>query len=202
MPKLILRRGDRTNPLIWLIAVLCAVLAVAVILTGLGVFIIYMIYEPRLPYLVVTGAHLDKLDYDQSSMMDAVVSLSIVAENDNARAHATFSELSINMRFHGIVIAELRADEFDVVKNGTVPLPYVVMTAAVPLDEGGREEMDVSLKRDLIQFELDGQARTRWRVGFILTVKLWTHLTCGIQFVVSNGSNTGLKGCSSKSHTI
>lgn len=85
--------------------------------------------------------------------------------------------------------------------NSSVALDYVVGSAAVPLDEEGMREMDVSLRREKIKFELEGEARVRWRVGFILSVKLWTHLSCGIHFFVVNGSAYGLH-CSSKSHSL
>lgn len=199
MSRPILRREDRTHPLIWALAILCTILAVAVILTGLLVFLTYIIYQPKMPYLVVTYAHLDRLDYDQTGLLGTVISLTIMAENDNTRAHATFSDLSIKVRFHGVEIADLRAGEFEAEKNSSVALNYVVPSAMVPLDRGGMEEMDVSLKRDVIRFVLDGQARTRWRVGFVMTVKLWTHLSCGIQFFVSNRTTNGLD-CTSKAH--
>ncbi|URE41933.1 hypothetical protein MUK42_37664 [Musa troglodytarum] len=51
MPKLITRLGQRTNPLIWMLAIVCAILATAVIITGIVVFVIYMVYKPKMPYI-------------------------------------------------------------------------------------------------------------------------------------------------------
>ncbi|KAG0448782.1 hypothetical protein HPP92_027668 [Vanilla planifolia] len=47
--KLLLRRSDRTNPVIWALAIVCTGLVVAVILTGIAVFVIYLVYQPKAP---------------------------------------------------------------------------------------------------------------------------------------------------------
>ncbi|KAH0465663.1 hypothetical protein IEQ34_005766 [Dendrobium chrysotoxum] len=200
-PKLILRRGDRTNPLIWALAILCAGFAVAVILTGIVVFAIYLVYQPKSPYVWVSAAHLDLLDYDQMGLLSIQLSLALVAVNPNMRAHATFSELELALRFEDgdIELALLRAEDFSVEKNGSAALNYVVRSEAVPLDEIGRETLDASLKAGIISFRLQGQLRTRWRVGVFASIKLWTHLSCALRFGVLNGNAVGFR-CSSKSH--
>ncbi|KAH7687100.1 hypothetical protein IHE45_04G147300 [Dioscorea alata] len=197
-PKL--PRGVRTTkPYIWILAIICALLAVAVILTGIIVFIIYIIYQPRLPYLKVPYAHLDKLVYDQSGSLDTELTITIVAENGNARAHASFSDLDFFIKFHGIEIAELVADPFEVQKNSSLVLNYVVPSAIVPLDEGAMTAMDSALRSDRIPFDLVGTAKMRWRVGIFLSVNFWSHLSCRIVFSYANMSSLGLD-CSSKSH--
>lgn len=200
-PKLILRRGDRTNRLIWAIAILCAGLAVAVILTGLVVFAIYLVYQPKTPYIWVSTAHLDLLDYDQMGLLSTQLSLTLVAVNPNMRAHATFSDLELALRFEdgGIELALLRAEDLSVEKNGSAALNYVVRSEAVPLDEAGREALDASLEAGIISYRMEGQVRTRWRVGVFASLKLWMHLSCALRFGVLNGTAVGLH-CSSKSH--
>lgn len=199
-PKLILRRGDRTNPLIWALAIICAGFAVAVILTGIVVFAIYLIYQPKTPYIWLSMAHLDLLDYDQMGLLSTQLSLTLVAVNPNMRAHATFSDLELALRFVDgeIELALLRAEDLSVEKNGSATLNYVARSEAVPLDEAGREALDASLKAGIITFQMVGQVRTRWRIGVIVSVKLWTHLSCALRFGVLNGTAVGLH-CSSKS---
>ncbi|XP_020589771.1 uncharacterized protein LOC110031072 [Phalaenopsis equestris] len=200
-PKLILRRGDRTNPLIWALAIICAGFAVAVILIGLVIFAIFLVYQPKTPYIRVSTAHLDVLDYDQMGLLTTQLSLTLVAVNPNMRAHVTLSELELALRFDegGIELAQLRAEDLSVKKNGSAALNYVVRSEAVPLDETAREAVDASLKEGIISFRLEGQVRTRWRVGVFASVKLWTRLSCALRFGVLNGTAVRLH-CSSKSH--
>ncbi|KAM0935267.1 hypothetical protein DsansV1_C29g0210021 [Dioscorea sansibarensis] len=186
-----------TKPYTWILAIICALLAVAVILTGIVVFVIYVIYQPRLPYLEVPYAHLDRLVYDQTGSLDTELTITIVAENDNARAHASFSDLDFFIKFHGIEIAELKADPFEVQKNSSAVLNYVVPSAVVPLDEGAMKAMDAALRSDRVPFDLVGTAKMRWRVGVFLSVKFWSHLSCRVEFSYANRSSVGLD-CSSK----
>ncbi|KAG1367005.1 NDR1/HIN1-like protein 12 [Cocos nucifera] len=178
----------------------CAFLIIAVIITGIVVVAIYMIYRPKMPYIEVADAHLNTLDYDQSGLLDTEMALTIVAENDNFKAHASFSDARFNLRFHGIKIAELRAAPFDVPKNSSFPLYYLVPSSTIPLDQGRMEAMDMALKQGIVPFILDGQARTRWKVGIFVPVRFWTHLSCELPFFWPNGTVVSPLNCSSRSH--
>ncbi|URD96904.1 hypothetical protein MUK42_28810 [Musa troglodytarum] len=199
MPRLISERGRHTSWLVWLAAIVCAILAIVVIITGIVVLAIYLIYQPRMPYIKVADAQLKNLGYDQSGLLEIEMALKLVAENDNTKVHAIFSDQSFILQFHGIDVAELRADPFDVVKNSSFNLNYLFQSSPIPLDEVAMETMDMALKRGVIPFDLNGQARTRWRVGIFLSLMFWAHLSCQLHFFWPNGSTINLD-CSSKSH--
>lgn len=198
MPKLITRQGRRTNPLIWMLAIVYAILATAVIITGIVVFVIYMVYKPKIPYIKVAYAQLNHLDYDPSGLLKIQMALDVVAENDNNKASAGFSDLSFLLRFHGIDVAELRADPLDVAKNSSSELNYRFQSSPIPLDKKAMEAMKVALRRGVVPFDLDGHASTRWRAGRLLSVRFRTHLSCPLNFSARNGSAIDLD-CSSMS---
>ncbi|KAJ8499048.1 hypothetical protein OPV22_009600 [Ensete ventricosum] len=198
MPKLLTRQGRRTNPLIWMLAIVCAILATAVIITGIVVFVIYMVYKPKMPYIKVAYAQLNHLDYDPSGLLKIQMALDVVAENDNKEARDGFSDLSFLLRFHGINVAELRADPLDVAKHSSSELNYRFQSSPAPLDKKAMEAMEVALRRGVVPFDLDGHARTRWRAGLFLSVRFTTHLSCPLNFSVRNGTAIDLD-CSSKS---
>ncbi|XP_074577205.1 uncharacterized protein LOC141833621 [Curcuma longa] len=197
MPPLISDEGRHTNPLVWLAAILCSILTIAVIAGGIVVFTVYMIYKPRAPFIKVAYAQLNSLDYDQFGLLEIEMALALVAENDNARVHTSFSDQSILLQFHGIDVAVLQADPFEVAKNSSVDLNYLFQSRPVPLDYSAMETMDVALKRGVVPFELNGHARTRWRVGFFLSLRSLTHLHCKLRFFWPNGSAIDLD-CTSK----
>ncbi|KAM0945712.1 hypothetical protein DsansV1_C10g0105631 [Dioscorea sansibarensis] len=169
-----------------MVAIVCAIPVIAVIITGNVISIIYLIYRPKMPHLKETYAHLDKLDYDQSGLLDTEIMITIVAENNNTKAKASFSKMRFILRFHRIKIAELRAHPLDVLRNSSFPLNYDVASSPIPLDQGGMEAMDNALKQDRLPFDLKGQTRTRWRVGMFLSVRFWSHLSCRLEFFPSN----------------
>ncbi|KAK8915905.1 hypothetical protein KSP39_PZI022548 [Platanthera zijinensis] len=194
------RRPDHTSPLIWLVAIVCAILAVASIVSGVVIFAIYMIYQPKVPYIHITAARLNRLDYDQSGLLGVEIAVTVAAENDNAKADASFSDARFALEFHGVEVAELRAGAVNVPKNSSYPLDYVVKSAAIPLDAAAMEEMDSGLKSDRVSFGFRGQTRTRWRIGIFISVRFLLHISCQLQFQPSDGSSVGGIGCSSKSH--
>ncbi|XP_072980727.1 uncharacterized protein [Typha angustifolia] len=192
-------RGRYTSPLIWAAAIACAILSTAVIVAAIVVLSIYATYRPKIPSVHVEDARLTKLEYDRLGVLDAAVALTIVAENGNAKAEAGFSAVGFDLAFHRIVMARLRAYPFDVGANGSVPLRYAVEASPVPLDEESMAAMDSALKNGVVPLDLDGQARTKWRVGIFLSLKYWIHLSCRIEFFWPNGSALN-SDCWSKAH--
>ncbi|KAK9272749.1 hypothetical protein L1049_003126 [Liquidambar formosana] len=149
-----------------------------------------MIIKPRVPFISVTAAHLDNIEYDQSGLLETQITIVIRAENDNVKAHASFSETSFTLSLHGMVIAKLAGNPFEVRKNSSVDFNYVVPSSPIPLDPIQMNFVDLSLKQDKIVFDLKGNVRTQWRVGLLGSVKFWGHLDCHLQFRPSNGTYT------------
>ncbi|KAM0873837.1 hypothetical protein ACQ4PT_037808 [Festuca glaucescens] len=195
------RRADRSGCLRWTMAVVFTVLAILVLLGALSVLLVVLVLQPRAPYLAVMTARLDTLEYDQQGVLDdAQLSLGVVAANVNAHAAVTFSQLELRLSFNDTAIAILRADPFVVPPKGTLPLGYVAPSSAVPLDRPGRAAMEAALKRGVVPFRVNGQARTRFKVGGLVAVKYWTRLACEIRFAWPTGAALNFT-CNSKARS-
>ncbi|KAL3818364.1 hypothetical protein ACJIZ3_004269 [Penstemon smallii] len=197
MPKHVLGPRNHTNPLIWCAAIICAILSVIVIVAGIVVFLGYLIIKPKVPQISVTSAQLDTLYFDQTSLLTVQVTILIRAENDNSKARASFYDTSFALSFRGQRIAYLVAEPFGVSANNTVEFNYVSQSTPIPLNPEDAEAVSLSLRRNVIDFELKGTTRTRWRVGLIGSVKFWLHLHCQLMLPVD--STRIFPGCSSRS---
>ncbi|CAO2147936.1 unnamed protein product [Urochloa humidicola] len=49
---------------VWAMVVLCTLLAIGIIVSGVAVFAVYIFFKPKMPYLVVSDAQLVQLQYD------------------------------------------------------------------------------------------------------------------------------------------
>lgn len=157
------------------------------------------------------------------------MAVNLLAVNRNPRSHVGFSQLGMPTVGFGCVfcsrvldrgrfkflssmpglslrfgssrtnIAELRSSPFGVPKNGTFPIGYIVESLQVPLNQAAKDDLDVALRMNRIAFKLQGRARTRWRIGVLLRVGFWTHISCQLLFFPSNGSSIAVD-CDSKSH--
>lgn len=178
----------RTHPLVWFAAIICTIISIAVIIAGIVVFVGYMIIHPRVPFIRVTDAHLEKFQNDASGLLDTAVTIVVRAENDNTKVPASFSDTSFTLSFQGLNIARLVAYPFNVKKNSSVDFNYVVESSSIPLNPEQLDQLDNSVKRDRIGFDLRGSVRARWRVGVLGSVKFWGHLNCRLNFHLSNSS--------------
>ncbi|MED6196173.1 hypothetical protein PIB30_044837 [Stylosanthes scabra] len=192
------RRQGRTNPLIWLAAILCTIIAIGVVIAGIVVFIAYLVIHPRVPVISISNAHLDLLRNDYAGLLQTQLTIIVRARNGNAKAHATFSDITFNISFQGQGIALLVADSFQVPKNSTKDLNYVVQSSSIPLTPDQMEKVDYSWKKNEIAFDFKGNARTQWRIGPVGSVKFLCRLNCQLKFHPLNGSYIPNR-CTSKS---
>ncbi|XP_066342083.1 uncharacterized protein [Miscanthus floridulus] len=167
----------------WATVLLCTALAVGVILAGVAVFAVYLIYRPSMPYLTVSDARLERLEYGQDGAIDYLqASITVVAVNNNSKADASFSSMDLVVGFQGADVALLRAQPFVVPRESSLPLPYHVVSAGRALDAAGTEAMDKALKAGVVPFDLFGKARTRWKVGVFANLRFWTRISCRLRF--------------------
>ena len=195
--SMVLDKEKGTHPFIWCLAIICTLICIAVIITGIAVFIGYMVIHPRIPILSVANATLGTMRYSQSGLLETQMTIIIRAENDNIKAHASFSDTAFILSFQGLVIAKLVADPFEVEKNSSIYFGYEVTSDEIPLDSGRMHQVDLSLKKKVITFDFKGNSRTQWRVWLLGSVKFWCHLDCQLRFHTSNGTYINSR-CSSK----
>uniref|UniRef100_A0A0D9W2F6 VWFA domain-containing protein n=1 Tax=Leersia perrieri TaxID=77586 RepID=A0A0D9W2F6_9ORYZ len=196
--ELLVREADRhPRPRIWvgsperrrskwawtMVLILCTALVIGVILASLSVFAVYLLYKPRMPYLAVSNAQLELLQYGQDGTIDYLqVSITIVAVNNNSKADASFSGFDLALGFHGAYVALLRAEPFVVARESSLPLQYNVVSAGRALDPTGKHLMDDSLKAGVVPFDLFGKARTKWKVGIFVKLRFRTRISCRLRF--------------------
>lgn len=200
MPKPpVLGRQRRTNPFVWCFAIICSLIATTIIIAGIVVFSGYLVIRPKMPLLSVRASRLDQILYNQAGVLSVRLTILIRAENHNQKAHASFYETKLLLGYHGLNIAQLVADPFDVGKNETTELNYVVQSSSIPLPPEERYLTQQALnKGKMMLFFLKGSSRTMWRVGPLGSVKFWLHMDCEI-FLPINGSVVN-PHCSTKSH--
>jgi hypothetical protein len=193
-------RARRSGPLRWCVAVVFTVLAVAVLIAAVTILLVVLLLQPQSPYFAVRSARLDALAYDDTrGVLDNVqVSALVEARNGNAHARAAFSELEVRVAFAGTVLAMLRAEPFVVRPGGRLPLAYVARARGAQLGEAGSAAMQAVVRDGVVPLSLEGEARTRWRLAWLVDVRRWTRLGCQISFGWPNGTALDFR-CRSKS---
>nr|XP_043613556.1 uncharacterized protein LOC122585494 [Erigeron canadensis] len=200
MPKhQVLGRQRRTNPVVWCFAIVCSLIATIVIIAGIVVFSGYLVIHPKMPILIVRAARLDHIWYNQAGVLAVKLIIVIRAENHNKKAKASFYDTKLLLGYHGVKIAQLVADPFDVQRNETAELNYVIMSSAMrlPPEEDYMTQQSLG-KTKLMLFYLKGGSRTTWRVGPLGSVKFSLHMNCELLLPI-NGSVVN-SHCSTKSH--
>ncbi|XP_014522419.1 uncharacterized protein LOC106778924 [Vigna radiata var. radiata] len=106
----------------------------------------------KLPVISVNNAHLDLLRNDYAGLLQTQLTIVVTAKNGNARAHATFTDINFNISYQGQDITVLVADPFEVPKNSSEDLGYVVQSSSIPLRLDQMEQVDNAWKKNEIEF--------------------------------------------------
>ncbi|XP_021835987.1 NDR1/HIN1-like protein 12 [Spinacia oleracea] len=199
MPRPIIGTQRRTHPLIWCAAIICMFCTIIVIITGIVVFVGYLVIRPKIPFVSVMYAHLDKFDFSQAGVLNTEMNIVFKAENDNRQANASFSEFTYSLSFHGIQIARLRNLPFNVGQNNSATFNYDVKSYSIPLDPDHSSMAARSLQQNRISFVLTGHTRTRWKVGPLKSVKFWLPLHCELKFQDDGSTILPDSHCTTKS---
>jgi hypothetical protein len=202
VPQIRDREWERreSSGLVWVLVILCTLLAIAVIVAGATVFAVYLLYKPKMPYLLVSDARLERLEYGQSgTILDLQLALTILAENTNSKTDATFSGVNLAVGFHGADVAFLRAGTFAVARRSAVPLRYQILSVGRQLSPEGMQYMDGALKAGVVPLDLFGKARTTWKVGIFASLQFWTRISCRFLFNYPGNGTAMPLDCRSKS---
>ncbi|CAI9759522.1 unnamed protein product [Fraxinus pennsylvanica] len=183
-PKPVPYPRGHTNPIRWCMTIICEILAMAVIIAGIVVFFGYLVIRPKVPQISVASAQLETLYFDQISLLTVQVSVVIKAENDNAKAHSSFYDMSFLLSFQGVKMAYLVAEPFDVNANSSVEFNYVPEPRTIPLNPDDAEGVSRSLRERILTFHLKGRTKTRWMVGPIGPVKNRLRLDCQLHLPI------------------
>jgi hypothetical protein len=181
------RADDSSGPFWWTCVVFFTVMAALIALGALAVLAVKLLLKPELPRVTVESARLDVLNYDwhQRVLRDIQLSVNAVAENRNAHAELSFSEVMFNLTFDDTVIMSLASGPFDMPSKSVHPLNYTARsTNVLPLDGA----MEDALNRRLVPFILAGEARTHWKEGGVVIFKSWTRLFCNLSFYWPSGT--------------
>ncbi|KAD5508072.1 hypothetical protein R6Q59_031273 [Mikania micrantha] len=201
MPKPpILGRQRRTNPVVWCFAIVCSIIAATVTIGGIVVFTGYLVIRPKMPLLSVRASRIENTAYDYIRGVLAIrLTIGIMAENHNQKTHASFYDTRLALGYDGVRIARLVAGPFDVGKNESLELTYVVESWRIPLKPEEQYLTEQSLKKsNKMLFVLKGGSRTMWKVGPLGSVKFALHMNCELLLPI-NGSVVH-PNCSTRSH--
>ncbi|KAJ0609123.1 hypothetical protein HanRHA438_Chr03g0137401 [Helianthus annuus] len=200
MPKPQVHLGQRrTSFPVWVLAFICAIIAFVIIIAGIVVFIGYLAIRPKVPILYVHTARLDEAVYNQEGVFSVRLTINIKAENHNLKAHVSFYNTKLLLVYHALSIAQLVADPFDVMKNSSQELHYVVESSSIPLDPRVQDLTEQALQNThMMPFSLKGTSRTRFRVGPLGFLKFWLHINCHMWLPTNN--SVVYPHCSTSSH--
>lgn len=174
----------KTNPCIWCIALMCSLIAVAIILSGLAVLTVYLLFHPKLPKLDVTKASLNRVILDPATFLynSEMVAL-ITVNNPNGRVDMRYEYINFKLFFRSDMVATQVLPPFAQRRGNSTDLKVITMVSndaeITPLSA---QVMEIQAKNNSIEYKLVGNLRTVARLGATAQIPYWLNVNCQLHF--------------------
>jgi hypothetical protein len=142
--------------------------------------------DPTLPRIAVDSSHLEYVSYDGSSI-SLKLSLGVVAENHSPRATVIFTDVSLHLLYHDVVIAVMTEGPVEVSSKSSCSANYTMPVWNYPLDSIRRAELQDELHGGFVHMSLAGRAMIGWKVGRVVAFRLPMRISCDFSFYWPSG---------------
>ncbi|CAK7332511.1 unnamed protein product [Dovyalis caffra] len=172
-------RPGRTQPIIWLGAVFCAIFWIVIFLGGLIILIVYLVYRPRSPRFDVSSATLNAAYIDAGSLLNADLSVLANFTNPNKKVSVDFSYMIIDLYYGSTLLATQYIEPFSAGKAQSRFENIHMVTSQVRLPIVQGERLQEQIGKNGVIFDLKGVFRVRSKLGSLLrySYRLYGHCT-------------------------
>lgn len=180
----VLPRPRRTNICIWCTALMCSLIVIAIILSGLAVLIGYLLFHPKLPSWDVTKASLNYIALDTTTFLynSKMVAL-LSVNNHNDRVDVRYEYINFKLFFRNDVVTTQVLEPFAQRRGNSTDLKVIDMVSndaeITPLSA---QIMVSQARNGSIEYKLFGTVRTVAKLGGIARIPYWLNVNCLLHF--------------------
>lgn len=199
IPKqpILLRPRRRTNPVVWLGAVVCLVFSLVLILFGVATLIIFVGIKPRSPVLDIPAATLSVIYFDSPQLLNGDITFLANFTNPNRRLGVKFEYLNVELYFSGSLIASEAVEPFRQ-KAGEVRLIQVhLLSSLVYLQPNLAIRLQRQEQRNRVVYEIKANFRVKFEVG-VVHYSYALHGNCAIEMTSPPNGALITRHCTTK----
>lgn len=169
-----------TKPLMWLIAIFCAVLWVLVFLAGLIILIVYLMFRPKSPWFDISNASLNAAYVDVGDHLNADFTLLVNFTNPNDKVTVDFSYIVLNLYHGNTLIATHSVFPFTAARFQTRIGNVHMVSSQVRLHHDSSQQLKKQIERNQVVFTIKSAFRVRPNLGSFLGYSYWLYGKCTI----------------------
>lgn len=164
-PRLLPSRRP-TNPFVWCGAIVCIILSLLLIVTGIIILIFFLVVKPKNPVFDIPSASLNTIVFDSPFYLNAGLTFLANFSNPNDKMDVMFEYINIDLYFQNRLIASQSLPPFldrtNEAKLGAVHM----ISSEVYLSPGLATELQMQMKNNSVLFNIRGAFRVRVSFGF------------------------------------
>ncbi|KMZ74635.1 hypothetical protein ZOSMA_124G00260 [Zostera marina] len=175
------RPRQRTNPLGWLLAVLCALLWAIIVIGGLILAIAYLVFQPKTPRFGITSATLNAAYLDTGNRINIDMSILTNFTNSNHKVDVFYEDITINLYLNNTIISTQSIKSFNERRRmADIRNVHMIASAVTAPASVGIWLKTGLVNANSVEFYVQGRFLTKARFGNLLTVSYWLHGLCKI----------------------
>ncbi|XP_012085877.2 uncharacterized protein LOC105644982 [Jatropha curcas] len=167
---------QKTRPITWLGAALCAIFWIVIFLGGLIVLIVYLVYRPRNPRFEVSSVTLNAAYIDADALLNADISLLANFTNPNKKVSVDFNHMIIDLYYGNTLIATQYIESFSTPKTESRFANIHMISSQVRLPLGDSVQLQNQISKNGVIFDVKGSFKVRSNLGiFRYSYRLYGH---------------------------
>ncbi|CAA3006094.1 NDR1/HIN1-like protein 13 [Olea europaea var. sylvestris] len=175
-----LPESRKTNPLIWLIGSICAILWIIIIVGGLIILIVYLVFRPRNPKFDISTVSLNAAYLDMGYFLNADLTVLANFTNPNSKVNIDFSYVVFDLFYNEKLIATRYIQPFSVMKSEYRFADVHLMSSQVRLPVADSLNMQRQIENGRVDYEIRGLFRAKSKLGGFLRYSYWLSAHCKI----------------------
>lgn len=163
----ILPQPRRTNPIVWLGAVVCLLFSLLLIFFGIATLIIFVAVKPRNPLFDTPAASLSVIYLDSPQFLNGDITFLANFTNPNRKLGVRFEYLNIELYFAESLIATQAVQPFSQ-RAGEVRLIQVhLLSSLVYLPPNLAVQLQKQAQRNRVVYDIKANFRVKFKVGVV-----------------------------------
>ncbi|XP_009798502.1 uncharacterized protein At1g08160-like [Nicotiana tabacum] len=174
------RQRKRTNPGVWLVAILCMIFCLLLICFGIVTLVIFLSIKPRNPLFDTSNASLSLIYLDSPQYMNGDFTFIANFTNPNRKLDVRFEHLDIELYFSDSLIATQVLQPFTQRRHETRLIPVHMISSLVYLPPISAFKLQKQVLSNRVVYNIRGTFKVRANIGLI-HYSYWLHGRCQLE---------------------
>ncbi|KAL9147132.1 hypothetical protein ABFS82_13G154700 [Erythranthe guttata] len=178
--KPILRHPRKTKPIVWCAAIICMIISILIIFSGIATLIVFLAVQPRNPAFDAASASLGAITFNPPQSINGDVTIVANISNPNKKLSVRFEYLFVELYFSENLAASQLLQPFSQKPGESRLVTIHLLSSLMYPPPSVAMELQQQEQRNRVAFTVRGTFKVKVKMGSI-RYSYWLHGECQLE---------------------